>query len=122
MAATLAKTRMAVQQAGDAAGKIGDLAATTNGVLSEDVRPAMANLNDAIKSAEARTDTLNAAIGDARPGLQAFSKQKVPEVGQLVNDLRVMSESMSSVAQKLEQGEIGKAPVCTPVNKAQIVC
>src|SRR3546814_7020708 len=79
-------TRIAVQQAGDAAEKIGDLAATTNGVLSEDVRPAMANLNDAIKSAKASTDTLNAAIGDARPGLQAFSKQTVPEVGQLVQD------------------------------------
>src|SRR3546814_4991118 len=75
--------------------------------LSEDVRPAMANLNDAIKSAKASTDTLNAAIGDARPGLQAFSKQTVPEVGQLVHDLRVMSESLSSVAQKLDQGGAG---------------
>ncbi len=107
IAATLAQTRIAVQQAGDAAEKIGDLAATTNGVLSEDVRPAMANLNEAIKSAKASTDTLNAAIGDARPGLQAFSKQTVPEVGQLVHDLRVMSESLSSVAQKLDQGGAG---------------
>ncbi|HVI98936.1 MAG TPA: MlaD family protein [Sphingomonas sp.] len=107
IAATLAQTRVAIQQAGDAAEKIGDLAATTNGVLQEDVRPAMANLNEAIKSAKASTDTLNAAIGDARPGLQSFSKQTIPEVGQLVHDLRVMSESLSSVAQKLDQGGAG---------------
>ena len=64
----------------------------------------MANLNDAIKSAKASADTLNAAIGDARPGLQAFSKKTIPEVGQLVHDLRAMTESLSSVAQKLDQG------------------
>jgi phospholipid/cholesterol/gamma-HCH transport system substrate-binding protein len=104
IAATLAQTRVAIEQAGDAAEQIGDLAETANGVLSEDVRPAMANLNEAIKSAKQSADTLNAAIGDARPGLQAFSKKTIPEVGQLVHDLRVMSESLASVAQKLDQG------------------
>jgi phospholipid/cholesterol/gamma-HCH transport system substrate-binding protein len=107
IAATLAQTRIAIQQAGDAAQKIGDLAQTTNGVLSEDVKPAMANLNDAIKSAKASADTLNAAIGDARPGLQSFSKQTIPEVGQLVHDLREMAESLQAVAQKVDQGGAG---------------
>ena len=46
---------------------------------------------------------LNAAIGDARPGLQAFSSQTIPEVGQLVRDLREMSDAMTSVAQRLDQ-------------------
>jgi phospholipid/cholesterol/gamma-HCH transport system substrate-binding protein len=107
IAATLAQTRIAIQQAGDAAQKIGDLAQTTNGVLSENVKPAMANLNDAIKSAKASADTLNAAIGDARPGLQSFSKQTVPEVGQLVHDLREMTASLSDVAQRIDQGGAG---------------
>jgi phospholipid/cholesterol/gamma-HCH transport system substrate-binding protein len=104
IAATLAQTRVAIEQAGNAAEQIGNLAETANGVLSDDVRPAMANLNEAIKSAKASADTLNAAIGDARPGLQAFSKKTIPEVGQLVHDLRMMSESLASVAQKLDQG------------------
>lgn len=107
IAATLAQTRIAIQQAGDAAQKIGDLAQTTNGVLSSDVKPAMANLNEAIKSAKNSADTLNAAIGDARPGLQSFSKQTVPEVGQLVHDLRNMAQSLSSVAEKVDQGGAG---------------
>jgi phospholipid/cholesterol/gamma-HCH transport system substrate-binding protein len=104
IAATLAQTRIAIEQAGNAAQSIGQLAQTTNGVLAEDVRPAMQNLNRAIGSAQQSADALNAAIGDARPGLQAFSKQTIPEVGQLVRDLRVMTTALSSVAERVEQG------------------
>ncbi|HEX8555041.1 MAG TPA: MlaD family protein [Sphingomonas sp.] len=104
IAATLAQTRIAIEQAGNAAQSIGQLAQTTNGVLADDVRPAMQNLNRAIGSAQQSADALNAAIGDARPGLQAFSKQTIPEVGQLVRDLRVMTTALSSVAERVEQG------------------
>lgn len=107
IAATLAQTRVAVQQAGDAAEKIGNLAATTNGVLAEDVKPAMANLNLAIKSAQTSADTLNAAIGDARPGIQTFSKETLPEVGQLVHDLRNMTAALSSIAEKVDRNGAG---------------
>ena len=107
IAATLAETRVAIQKAGDAAEQIGKLAGTTNTMLTDDVRPAAANLNKAVESAQKSMDTLNAAIGDARPGIQAFSKQTMPEVGQLVNDLRVMSASLTSVAEKIDQGGAG---------------
>ncbi|KAK0340983.1 hypothetical protein LTR94_028277, partial [Friedmanniomyces endolithicus] len=80
IAATLAQTRVAIAQAGDAAQQIGELAKTTNGVMTEDVKPTLANLNATIKSARESTDTLNAAIGDARPGLTTFSKQTVPQI------------------------------------------
>ena len=103
IAATLAQTRVAIEQAGNAAQQIGTLAQTTNGVLANDVQPAMANLNKAIGSAQKSAESLNAAITDARPGLQAFSKQTIPEVGQLVRDLRVMSQALSSVAEKVDQ-------------------
>lgn len=104
IASTLAQTRIAIQQAGDAAEKIGDLAATTNGVLAEDVKPTLANLNDAIVSAKQSTETLNSAIQDARPGLQDFSKQTIPNVNELVRNLREMSKSLSQVSEKINQG------------------
>jgi phospholipid/cholesterol/gamma-HCH transport system substrate-binding protein len=107
IAATLAQTRVAIQQAGDAAQSIGQLAATTNGILAEDVKPTMVNLNKAIASAQKSADTLNSAIGDARPGLQTFSKQTVPEVDRLVKDLRVMTQSLSAVAEKVDQQGAG---------------
>jgi phospholipid/cholesterol/gamma-HCH transport system substrate-binding protein len=104
IAATLAQTRIAIQQAGDAAQNIGDLAATTNGVLADDVKPTLANLNDAIVSAKQSTETLNSAIQDARPGLQDFSKQTIPNVNELVRNLREMSKSLSQVSEKINQG------------------
>jgi phospholipid/cholesterol/gamma-HCH transport system substrate-binding protein len=107
IAATLAQTRVAVQQAGDAAQKIGDLAGTSNQLLAQDVKPMLANLNATIASAKQSTDTLNAALGDARPGLQTFSKQTVPEVGQLVHDLRQTAQSLSSVTEKIDQQGAG---------------
>jgi len=107
IAATLAETRIAIQKAGVASQQIGDLAATTNGLLSNDVKPAVGNLNKAVASAQKSMDTLDAAIGDARPGLQSFSKQTIPELGQLIHDLRQMSQSLSSVADKIDRGGAG---------------
>jgi phospholipid/cholesterol/gamma-HCH transport system substrate-binding protein len=107
IAATLAETRIAIQKAGVASQQIGDLAATTNGLLANDVKPTLGNLNKAVASAQKSMDTLDAAIGDARPGLQSFSKQTIPELGQLIHDLRQMSQSLSSVADKVDRGGAG---------------
>ena len=103
IAATLAQTRVAIQQAGDAAAQIGKLADTTNGLVASDVRPAMANLNKTLESARQSVDTLNGAIGDARPGLQAFARTTIPEANALVHDLRQTAAALSSVAQKVDQ-------------------
>ncbi|MBY8822308.1 MlaD family protein [Sphingomonas colocasiae] len=107
IAATLAQTRIAIEQAGNAAEEIGKLAGTTNDLLDKEGRPLMADLRKTVASAKASMDTLDAAIGDARPGLQAFSKQTVPEVGQLVRDLRDMSEALTAVATRLDRGGAG---------------
>ena len=107
IAATLAQTRVAIQQAGNAAQQIGELAQTTNGVMTRDVSPAMANLNKAIASAQQSADSLNAAIGEAKPGLTTFSKQTIPQINQLVRDLRVTAHSLSSVADRVDQGGAG---------------
>ena len=103
IAATLAQTRVAIQQAGDAAQQVGALANTSNGLLASDVKPAMANLNKTLESARASVDTLNSAIGDARPGLQTFSRSTIPEANQLVHDLRTTAAALSSVAQRVDQ-------------------
>lgn len=107
IAATLAQTRIAIQQAGNAAEQIGKLANTSNDLLDKEGRPLMANLREATQSAKKSMDSLDAAINDARPGLQAFSKQTVPEVGQLVRDLRDMAEALTAVSQRLDRGGAG---------------
>ncbi|MBN8817029.1 MAG: MCE family protein [Sphingomonas sp.] len=107
IAATLAETRIAIQKAGVAAEQIGNLADTTNGLMSEDVKPTIANLNKTISSAQRAMETLDSTISDARPGLQNFSKQTIPELGQLIHDLREMAASLSSVAEKIDRGGAG---------------
>lgn len=107
IAATLAQTRVAIQQAGDASQKIGDLAATTNGLLADDVKPTIQNLNRAIASAQRSAEALSGTIEAGKPGLTTFSKQTIPEINQLVHDLRVSATALSSVAEKVDQGGVG---------------
>ena len=107
LAQTIAETRIAIQKAGDAAQQIGVLAGTTNTLLNDDVRPAAQNLNKAVAAAQHSMETLDAVLGDARPGVQSLSKQTIPELGQLVHDLRQMSTALTSVAEKIDQGGAG---------------
>jgi len=106
IAATLAEARIAIRQTGAAVEQMGALAGTTDQTL-QDVRPLIGDLRQTVRAAETSMNNLDAAIGDARPGLQAFSKQTVPEMGQLVRDLREMSDSLSAVSQRLNQQGAG---------------
>ncbi|MFD1612458.1 MlaD family protein [Sphingomonas tabacisoli] len=107
IAATLAETRVAIKQAGNAADQIGKLAGTTNQLLDEQGRPLLADLRQTVARARSSMDNLDAVLADARPGVQAFSKQTLPEVGLLVRDLRDMSEALSGVAERLNNGGAG---------------
>lgn len=107
IAATLAETRIAIQKAGAASEQIGRLAGTTNDLLATDVRPAAANLKQAVASAQHSMETLDAAISDARPGLQAFSKQTIPEAGQLIHDLRQMTSALTAITERIDQQGAG---------------
>jgi phospholipid/cholesterol/gamma-HCH transport system substrate-binding protein len=99
IAATLADARIAIHQAGDAAEQFGKLAGTVNASAG----PLLTNLNHSIAQADKTLSNLNTVLTDARPGVQAFSKTTIPEVGQLVKDLRAMTESLGAVAAKIDQ-------------------
>jgi phospholipid/cholesterol/gamma-HCH transport system substrate-binding protein len=104
MRATIAETRLAVRQAGQAADQIAKLAGTTDALVNTDGKAMLSELQLTAKQAQKSIANLDAAIGDVRPGLQAISTQTVPEIGQLVRDLRTMSDALGSVATKLDQG------------------
>jgi phospholipid/cholesterol/gamma-HCH transport system substrate-binding protein len=67
----------------------------------------MAGLRQTLTNADRSMVQLQAAIGDARPGIQAFTNQTLPEVGQLMRDLRATSESLREVSDRLNQQGIG---------------
>jgi phospholipid/cholesterol/gamma-HCH transport system substrate-binding protein len=104
---TLAETRITIKKTGEAADKIGKLADNANGVLKNDVGPSVKNLNKAIAAAQKSMQNLSAAIGDARPGIQTFSRETMPEATQLVHDLRQMSAALTSVAEKIDRNGAG---------------
>ncbi|MFZ2997883.1 MlaD family protein [Sphingobium sp.] len=107
IAATLAEARIAVQRTGVAVEQIGKLAATTNTLLNDQGVPLMADLRKTVQSANRSIDTLDKTIGEAQPGVKAFSNQTMPEVNQLVRDLREMSRAFRGVAEKLDQQGAG---------------
>ena len=102
--ASIAETRNTIKQAGLAVAQLGKLAGTTEALLDAEGRPVMADLRKTVAQAQKSMANLDAAIGDARPGLQALSTQTMPEINLLIRDLRIMSESLGSVATKLDQG------------------
>lgn len=107
IAATLNEARVTLKQAGIAADQLAKLAGTTNQLLDSDGRPLIADLRKTLASAQSTLDTLDGTLKDARPGVQSFSRQTLPELGLLVRDLRVMAEALTGVAAKLDQGGAG---------------
>lgn len=103
IAATMAEARIAIRQTGTAVEQMGKLAGTSNDTLQRDIRPLIGDLRGTVRSAQVSMTNLDSAIGDARPGLQAFSKQTIPEIGQLVRDLREMSGALAAVSTRLDQ-------------------
>lgn len=102
--ASIIETRNTIKQAGVAVDAIARLAGTTEALVSGEGKPMIADLRKTVAQAQASMVSLDAAIGDARPGLRSLSTQTMPELNQLIRDLRTMSESIGSVAAKLDQG------------------
>ena len=111
ISATLAEARGAVRQAGAAIEQIGQLAGSTDRLVQQDGPQISAELRQTIASARDTTAKLNEVIGAAKPGLDQFSKETVPQanalipqVGALVKELRATTANIQSITKKLDQG------------------
>ena len=107
MRATLAELRVTVEKAGSAAEKIGNMAATTDRVLGDEVSPAMRDLRGAIASADRSMKALDRTLGKADTGIDAVSTKTIPELNQLIQDLRQMTAALASVAEKIDREGAG---------------
>jgi phospholipid/cholesterol/gamma-HCH transport system substrate-binding protein len=101
IADAIAEARIAARNAGIAAQRFSVLADSTNRLVTEQGQPAVEDLRKAIGSVERASANLDAAIADARPGIQNFSKQTLPEANRLVKDLRELSESLKTFSDRL---------------------
>jgi len=107
IADTLQQAQIAARNAGIAAQRVAELAQSTNSLVNEQGKPAAEDLRKAIASVQKAADNLDAMVSDARPGVQNFSKSTLPEANRLVRDLRELSVSLKSVADRVDQGGIG---------------
>ncbi|HWJ60071.1 MAG TPA: MlaD family protein [Sphingomicrobium sp.] len=107
MADTLHEISIASRNAGIAAQRLGVLSDSTNRLVNEQGRPAAEDLRKAIASIQKASENLDAMVSDARPGVQNFSKSTLPEANRLVRDLRELSSSLKSVADRVDRGGIG---------------
>ena len=109
MAQTLEATRDAAKNAAIAANNIAALSNNANQLVNGQGREAVTNLNQAIISARQAADNLNAMVGDARPGVQSFSKSTLPEANRLVRDMRELTQSLQQVSDRVNRQGIGGA-------------
>ncbi|MGZ2412003.1 phospholipid/cholesterol/gamma-HCH transport system substrate-binding protein [Sphingomonas sp. F9_3S_D5_B_2] len=109
LANAIADARVAVRNAGVAAQRVSELTDNTNRLVNEQGRPAAQDLRKAIGSIQQAADNLNSAIGDARPGIQNFSKSTLPQANQLVHELRDLTVSLKGVSDRVNQQGIGGA-------------
>ena len=107
LADAVGDARIAAREAGVAARRWGEVAGTTNQLLKEQGQPAAEDLRKAIASVQNAADNLDAVIADARPGIQNFSKSTLPEANRLVRDLRDLSTSLKGFSDRLNEDGIG---------------
>lgn len=103
----MADARLAIKQAQQSAQAFGTLANSGTATVDRDVRPMIADLRKTIAAAETSMKNLDATIAAAKPGLTALSAETIPEANLLIRDLRTMSESLGSVATKIDQQGAG---------------
>ncbi|MDK2766175.1 MAG: MlaD family protein [Sphingomonas sp.] len=107
MRATLAELRITVQKAGVAAEQIGNLAGTTDRVLDKEIAPTMKDLRGAIASADKSMKALERTLGKADGGIDEVTTKTIPELNQLIQDLRQMTAALASVAEKIDREGAG---------------
>src|SRR5215212_2411445 len=106
LADAIQDARIAARNAGVAAQRVGILADNTSKLVNEQGKPAAQDLRKSIASVQAAADNLDAMISDARPGVQNFSKNTLPEANALVRDLRDLSTALTDFTERVDQGGI----------------
>jgi phospholipid/cholesterol/gamma-HCH transport system substrate-binding protein len=107
IAATLAETRVAIAEAARAAAAFERVAGSTDQLLNEQGKPLVNDLRHTIRAAEASMKSLDAMITDAKPGVDALTRQTIPEIGLLVRDLRETTENLNNITTKVDRQGLG---------------
>lgn len=107
LAQTITEARNTLRVATATLARIDALAGSTADLMTSDGKPLVADLRATVKSAQASLARVDALTAAAKPGLDALTTQTIPEVGQLVRDLRGVTSSLGAVTSKLDEDPAG---------------
>lgn len=104
--ASLREAELTLKAATRAADELARAGATANTLLTEDGKPLLTELKRAIVTTEATLKRVEQLTATAEPGVNSLATQTVPQVNQLVADLRDVSQQMGALAAKLDEDPV----------------
>jgi len=107
LAAALTEARSTMAAATAALQRVDALAASGQTVVESDIRPLAADLRRAAVSTQATMAKVEAIASNAQPAVDMLSNQTLPEVTQLIRELRETSGRLGAVAAKLDEDPAG---------------
>jgi len=115
IAETVKQTRIMLTNAARLTDSLATTVDSTNALLNDEGKPLMEDLRRTIRSAGTTLDSLDTTLKDARPGVETFTRDTMPQIGLLVRDLRQMSRAILAITEKIDQqgagGLIGTPPL-----------
>lgn len=105
--ATLNEAQETMRRAGVTIERFGELAGSTDRLINQQGAATFGELRTTLGAAARSLEALQAAVNEARPGIQTFSERTLPDVGALLRDLRATSESLRRITERLEQQGVG---------------
>jgi phospholipid/cholesterol/gamma-HCH transport system substrate-binding protein len=106
---TLAQATATLNKIGGAADQMSVLTGSVNTALTEEGKPAIAELRATLKSANTSLSALEKTLNATNPAIDTLNTKTLPEFNQLARDLRQLSGSLKSVTERVDQNGIGGA-------------
>lgn len=97
-------TMSAATRAADSLAKAGE---TADKLMTEDGKPLIQELRRAVVSAEATLKRVERLSAAAEPGIATLSTHTVPQVNQLIADLREVTQQMGAITARLDEDPLG---------------
>jgi phospholipid/cholesterol/gamma-HCH transport system substrate-binding protein len=104
--AAIREAQTTLEAASRAAASLERTSDSANRLLTEDGKPLVTELQRAVVTAEATLARVDKLANAAQPGVDSLATQTVPQVNQLVADLRDVSQQMGALAAKLDEDPI----------------
>lgn len=104
--ASIREMQSTMHAATDAARGLAEFSHSANLLLNEDGKPMLNELQQAITTADRTLRQIQKMAGAAEPGLQNLAEQTVPQINQLIAELRDATQQINTLTAKLNEDPV----------------